>query len=160
MIWHWPWHVENRGQWNNSSNPLFHTPQTVSKFLSLCPFTNTDFTMKLVNKLITWTDAPQITTRIGLGGWVFPKGRRRHRTEPGSWPRWVGNLAAVLFRSFSFQCSKSCDGGSQRRRAICVNTRNDVLDDRKCAHQEKVTIQRCNEFSCPQWKSADWSEVR
>uniref|UniRef100_A0A8C5ZLX5 ADAM metallopeptidase with thrombospondin type 1 motif 9 n=1 Tax=Marmota marmota marmota TaxID=9994 RepID=A0A8C5ZLX5_MARMA len=56
------------------------------------------------------------------------------------------------------ECSKSCDGGSQRRRAICVNTRNDVLDDSKCAHQEKVTIQRCNEFPCPQWKSGDWSE--
>uniref|UniRef100_A0A452S7J2 ADAM metallopeptidase with thrombospondin type 1 motif 9 n=1 Tax=Ursus americanus TaxID=9643 RepID=A0A452S7J2_URSAM len=56
------------------------------------------------------------------------------------------------------ECSKSCDGGSQRRRAICVNTRNDVLDDSKCTHQEKVTVQRCNEFPCPQWKTADWSE--
>nr|XP_008259108.3 A disintegrin and metalloproteinase with thrombospondin motifs 9 isoform X4 [Oryctolagus cuniculus] len=55
-------------------------------------------------------------------------------------------------------CSKSCDGGTQRRRAICVNTRNDVLDDSKCTHQEKVTVQRCNEFSCPQWKSGEWSE--
>lgn len=60
----------------------------------------------------------------------------------------------------SFQCSESCDGGTQRRRAICVNTQNDVLDDSKCTHQEKVTIQRCNEFPCPQWKSGDWSEVR
>ncbi|TKC48667.1 hypothetical protein EI555_015867, partial [Monodon monoceros] len=56
------------------------------------------------------------------------------------------------------ECSKSCDGGSQRRRAICVNTRNDVLDDSKCTHQEKVTVQKCNEFPCPQWKSGDWSE--
>ncbi|KAL0600890.1 A disintegrin and metalloproteinase with thrombospondin motifs 9 [Plecturocebus cupreus] len=56
------------------------------------------------------------------------------------------------------ECSKSCDGGTQRRRAICVNTRNDVLDDSKCTHQDKVTIQRCNEFPCPQWKSGDWSE--
>ncbi|EPY85674.1 A disintegrin and metalloproteinase with thrombospondin motifs 9 [Camelus ferus] len=56
------------------------------------------------------------------------------------------------------ECSKSCDGGTQRRRAICVNTRNDVLDDSKCTHQEKVTVQRCNEFPCPQWKSGDWSE--
>ncbi|PNJ31381.1 ADAMTS9 isoform 8, partial [Pongo abelii] len=56
------------------------------------------------------------------------------------------------------ECSKSCDGGTQRRRAICVNNRNDVLDDSKCTHQEKVTIQRCNEFPCPRWKSGDWSE--
>uniref|UniRef100_A0A8C5W4B4 GON domain-containing protein n=1 Tax=Microcebus murinus TaxID=30608 RepID=A0A8C5W4B4_MICMU len=56
------------------------------------------------------------------------------------------------------ECSKSCEGGTQRRRAICVNARNDVLDDSKCSHQEKVTAQRCNEFPCPQWKSGDWSE--
>ncbi|XP_074054912.1 A disintegrin and metalloproteinase with thrombospondin motifs 9 isoform X2 [Macrotis lagotis] len=56
------------------------------------------------------------------------------------------------------ECSKSCDGGTQRRRAICVSPHNDVLDDSKCRHQEKFTIQRCNEFLCPQWKSGDWSE--
>ncbi|KAK7817569.1 hypothetical protein U0070_024479 [Myodes glareolus] len=56
------------------------------------------------------------------------------------------------------ECSKSCDGGTQRRRAICVNTQNDVLDDSKCTHQEKVVVQRCNEFPCPHWKSGDWSE--
>ncbi|GAB1291091.1 A disintegrin-like and metallopeptidase (reprolysin type) with thrombospondin type 1 motif, 9 [Apodemus speciosus] len=56
------------------------------------------------------------------------------------------------------ECSKSCDGGTQRRRAICVNTRNDVLDDSKCTHQDKVVVQRCNEFSCPHWKTGDWSE--
>ncbi|OBS59119.1 hypothetical protein A6R68_09756, partial [Neotoma lepida] len=58
----------------------------------------------------------------------------------------------------SEKCSKSCDGGTQRRRAICVSTRNDVLDDNKCTHQEKVVVQRCNEFSCPHWQSGDWSE--
>ncbi|XP_004644840.1 A disintegrin and metalloproteinase with thrombospondin motifs 9 [Octodon degus] len=56
------------------------------------------------------------------------------------------------------ECSKSCDSGSQRRRAVCVNTQNDVLDDSKCAHQAKVTTQRCNELPCPQWRSGDWSE--
>ncbi|XP_045145747.1 A disintegrin and metalloproteinase with thrombospondin motifs 9 isoform X1 [Echinops telfairi] len=55
------------------------------------------------------------------------------------------------------ECSKSCDGGTQRRRAICVNSRNDVLDDSRCT-QEKVTIQRCSEFPCPQWKLGEWSE--
>ncbi|XP_008144491.2 A disintegrin and metalloproteinase with thrombospondin motifs 9 isoform X1 [Eptesicus fuscus] len=56
------------------------------------------------------------------------------------------------------ECSESCDGGIQRRRAVCVNTQNDVLDDSKCTYQEKVTVQRCNEFPCPRWKSGDWSE--
>ncbi|XP_043835694.1 A disintegrin and metalloproteinase with thrombospondin motifs 9 isoform X2 [Dromiciops gliroides] len=56
------------------------------------------------------------------------------------------------------ECSKSCDSGTQIRRAICVSPHNDVLDDSKCRHQEKFTIQRCNEFLCPQWKTGDWSE--
>lgn len=58
-----------------------------------------------------------------------------------------------------FKCSKSCGGGTRRRRAICVNTFNDVLDDSKCSQQEKLTVQRCSDFLCPQWKTGDWSEV-
>lgn len=42
---------------------------------------------------------------------------------------------------------------------MCVNTYNDVLDDSKCSQQEKMTVQRCSDFSCPQWKTGDWSEV-
>lgn len=57
------------------------------------------------------------------------------------------------------QCSKSCGGGTRRRRAMCVNTYNDILDDSKCSQQEKLTVQRCSDFSCPQWKTGDWSEV-
>uniref|UniRef100_A0A672UQ41 ADAM metallopeptidase with thrombospondin type 1 motif 9 n=1 Tax=Strigops habroptila TaxID=2489341 RepID=A0A672UQ41_STRHB len=56
------------------------------------------------------------------------------------------------------QCSKSCGGGTRRRRAMCVNTYNDVLDDSKCSQQEKLTVQRCSDFLCPQWKTGDWSE--
>ncbi|XP_032997191.1 A disintegrin and metalloproteinase with thrombospondin motifs 9 isoform X4 [Lacerta agilis] len=56
------------------------------------------------------------------------------------------------------ECSKSCGGGTKRRRAVCMNTFNDVLEDSKCSQQEKVTMQRCNELSCPQWKTGDWSE--
>ncbi|XP_060095443.1 A disintegrin and metalloproteinase with thrombospondin motifs 9 isoform X1 [Heteronotia binoei] len=56
------------------------------------------------------------------------------------------------------ECSKSCGGGTKRRRAVCMNTFNDVLEDSKCSQQEKVTVQRCNELSCPQWRTGDWSE--
>uniref|UniRef100_A0A8C0IDD0 ADAM metallopeptidase with thrombospondin type 1 motif 9 n=1 Tax=Bubo bubo TaxID=30461 RepID=A0A8C0IDD0_BUBBB len=56
------------------------------------------------------------------------------------------------------ECSKSCGGGTRRRRAMCVNTYNDVLDDSKCSQQEKLTMQRCSDFLCPQWKTGDWSE--
>uniref|UniRef100_A0A8B9GIM0 ADAM metallopeptidase with thrombospondin type 1 motif 9 n=1 Tax=Amazona collaria TaxID=241587 RepID=A0A8B9GIM0_9PSIT len=41
---------------------------------------------------------------------------------------------------------------------MCVNTYNDVLDDLKCSQQEKLTVQRCSDFLCPQWKTGDWSE--
>ncbi|XP_032067588.1 A disintegrin and metalloproteinase with thrombospondin motifs 9 isoform X2 [Thamnophis elegans] len=56
------------------------------------------------------------------------------------------------------ECSKSCGGGTKRRRAVCMNTFNDVLEDSKCSQQEKVTAQRCNELPCPHWKTGDWSE--
>uniref|UniRef100_A0A8C6X3P0 ADAM metallopeptidase with thrombospondin type 1 motif 9 n=1 Tax=Naja naja TaxID=35670 RepID=A0A8C6X3P0_NAJNA len=56
------------------------------------------------------------------------------------------------------ECSKSCGGGTKRRRAVCMNTFNDVLEDSKCSQQEKVTAQRCNEVPCPHWKTGDWSE--
>lgn len=56
------------------------------------------------------------------------------------------------------ECSKSCGGGTRRRRAMCVNTYNDVLDDSKCSQQEKLTVQRCSDFLCPQWKTGDWYE--
>uniref|UniRef100_A0A3P8V006 ADAM metallopeptidase with thrombospondin type 1 motif 9 n=1 Tax=Cynoglossus semilaevis TaxID=244447 RepID=A0A3P8V006_CYNSE len=48
------------------------------------------------------------------------------------------------------ECSKSCGGGSRRRGAAC--------DESKCSQREKLTVQPCNEFLCPQWKTGDWSE--
>ncbi|XP_053325323.1 A disintegrin and metalloproteinase with thrombospondin motifs 9 [Spea bombifrons] len=56
------------------------------------------------------------------------------------------------------ECSKSCGTGTRRRRAMCVNSLNDVLDDSKCSQQEKLTEQRCSDFLCPQWKTGDWSD--
>lgn len=92
-----------------------------------------------------------------LVGCVLRSGKDKP-SQPGSRQCLARNSGFFLL--LSFQCSESCDGGIQRRRAVCVNTRNDVLDDSKCTHQEKVTVQRCNEFPCPRWKSGDWSEVR
>ncbi|KAM4651989.1 A disintegrin and metalloproteinase with thrombospondin motifs 9 [Discoglossus pictus] len=56
------------------------------------------------------------------------------------------------------ECSKSCGTGTRRRRAICVNSLHDVLDDSKCSQQEKLTEQKCSDFLCPQWKTGDWSD--
>ncbi|PIO37775.1 hypothetical protein AB205_0076550, partial [Aquarana catesbeiana] len=55
-------------------------------------------------------------------------------------------------------CSKSCGTGTRRRRAVCVNSFREVLDDSKCNHQEKLTEQRCSDVQCPQWKTGDWSD--
>ncbi|XP_053576979.1 A disintegrin and metalloproteinase with thrombospondin motifs 9 [Bombina bombina] len=55
-------------------------------------------------------------------------------------------------------CSKSCGTGTRRRRAMCVNAVNELLDDIKCSQQEKLTEQRCSDFLCPQWKTGDWSD--
>ncbi|KAG2471070.1 ATS9 metalloproteinase, partial [Polypterus senegalus] len=56
------------------------------------------------------------------------------------------------------ECSKSCGGGTRRRGAVCVSSLGGVLDNSKCNQQDKLDIQQCNEFLCPQWKTGDWSE--
>lgn len=32
-------------------------------------------------------------------------------------------------------------------------------DESKCSQRDKLTVQPCNDFLCPQWKTGDWSEV-
>lgn len=60
---------------------------------------------------------------------------------------------------FVLQCSKSCGGGTRRRAAVCRKTGEAGGDESKCSQRDKLTIQPCNEFLCPQWKTGDWSEV-
>uniref|UniRef100_A0A8C4W7C2 ADAM metallopeptidase with thrombospondin type 1 motif 9 n=1 Tax=Gopherus evgoodei TaxID=1825980 RepID=A0A8C4W7C2_9SAUR len=74
------------------------------------------------------------------------------------WPGPEYNSYVCLLSFSFFQCSKSCGGGTRRRRAICVNTLSDVLDDSKCSQQEKLIVEHCSDYLCPQWKTGDWSE--
>nr|XP_033782394.1 A disintegrin and metalloproteinase with thrombospondin motifs 9 isoform X3 [Geotrypetes seraphini] len=67
------------------------------------------------------------------------------------------NTGGWRFSAWS-ECSKSCGGGTRRRRAVCISSSNDVLDESKCSQQEKITMQRCNDVLCPQWQTGDWSE--
>uniref|UniRef100_A0A3B3V505 ADAM metallopeptidase with thrombospondin type 1 motif 9 n=1 Tax=Poecilia latipinna TaxID=48699 RepID=A0A3B3V505_9TELE len=57
------------------------------------------------------------------------------------------------------ECSKSCGGGTRRRGAVCRKSSGGEDDDESnCSQRDKLTVQPCNEFLCPQWKTGDWSE--
>ncbi|KAJ1110188.1 hypothetical protein NDU88_007543 [Pleurodeles waltl] len=81
------------------------------------------------------------------------------QTKPSTREKCSGdcNIGGWRYSPWS-ECSKSCGSGSRRREAICMNSLNDVLDDSKCSLQERLTVQRCSDFLCPQWKTGDWSE--
>ncbi|XP_077458454.1 A disintegrin and metalloproteinase with thrombospondin motifs 9 [Stigmatopora argus] len=67
--------------------------------------------------------------------------------NPGGWE----------YSSWS-ECSKSCGGGTQRRGAVCRMAAEAGDDESKCSQRDKLAVQPCNEFLCPQWKTGDWSE--
>ncbi|XP_071191355.1 A disintegrin and metalloproteinase with thrombospondin motifs 9-like [Salvelinus alpinus] len=68
--------------------------------------------------------------------------------NPGGWE----------YSSWS-ECSKSCGGGSRRRAAVCGKSSEAGSDESKCSQRDKLTtVQNCNEFLCPAWKTGDWSE--
>uniref|UniRef100_A0A3Q4N5P9 ADAM metallopeptidase with thrombospondin type 1 motif, 9 n=1 Tax=Neolamprologus brichardi TaxID=32507 RepID=A0A3Q4N5P9_NEOBR len=67
--------------------------------------------------------------------------------NPGGWE----------YSSWS-ECSKSCGGGTRRRGAVCRKAAEAGGDESKCSQRDKLTVQPCNEFLCPQWKTGDWSE--
>ncbi|KAM7423138.1 hypothetical protein PAMA_010928 [Pampus argenteus] len=56
------------------------------------------------------------------------------------------------------ECSKSCGGGTRRRGAVCRKAAEAGSDESKCSQRDKMAVQPCNEFLCPQWKTGDWSE--
>lgn len=62
-------------------------------------------------------------------------------------------------QTLALQCSKSCGGGTRRRGAVCRKAAEAGGDESKCSQRDKLTVQPCNEFLCPQWKTGDWSEV-
>ncbi|KAM9813380.1 A disintegrin and metalloproteinase with thrombospondin motifs 9 [Neosynchiropus ocellatus] len=67
------------------------------------------------------------------------------------------NLGGWEYSSWS-ECSKSCGGGTRRRGAVCRKAAEVSSDESKCSQRDKLTVQPCNEFLCPQWKTGDWSE--
>ncbi|KAJ3602159.1 hypothetical protein NHX12_029918 [Muraenolepis orangiensis] len=63
--------------------------------------------------------------------------------SPGGWE----------YSSWS-ECTKSCGGGTQQRGAVCGGGGGVS----KCSQRDKLAVQPCNDFLCPQWKTGEWSE--
>ncbi|XP_028407987.1 A disintegrin and metalloproteinase with thrombospondin motifs 9-like [Dendronephthya gigantea] len=59
------------------------------------------------------------------------------------------------------ECSRSCNGGVQKRRITCVEKNPDVrkeLPESMCSKIEKRSaIRACNTLRCPTWRTGRWS---
>ncbi|XP_048206844.1 A disintegrin and metalloproteinase with thrombospondin motifs 20 [Perognathus longimembris pacificus] len=56
------------------------------------------------------------------------------------------------------QCSRSCGGGQRTRDSYCENNFGRRLAEKECQLLQRVTVERCNEISCPSWATSEWSE--
>lgn len=59
------------------------------------------------------------------------------------------------------QCSKPCNGGTQRRSVRCtLHHRGQSIDNKYCQLLEKEPLERaCNTQECPKWQFGDESSV-
>lgn len=57
------------------------------------------------------------------------------------------------------QCTQTCDGGIQTRRAWCTNVSRRKLPDKDCEASEKIVTKICNDEPCAEWRSFSWSGV-
>ncbi|XP_045034330.1 A disintegrin and metalloproteinase with thrombospondin motifs 9 isoform X2 [Daphnia magna] len=55
------------------------------------------------------------------------------------------------------QCSLTCGGGIQTRKAHCVDLNGRVIADSNCPLEEKVIRQSCHMESCPRWEVGEWT---
>ncbi|XP_068132664.1 A disintegrin and metalloproteinase with thrombospondin motifs 20 isoform X2 [Hyperolius riggenbachi] len=56
------------------------------------------------------------------------------------------------------QCSRSCGTGVQTRESYCLNNLGQRLSHQDCNEKHKIVSKSCNEHSCPEWVTSDWSE--
>ena len=57
------------------------------------------------------------------------------------------------------QCSVTCGGGVQTRKAHCVDLNGRVIHDSNCPPEEKILRQSCHMESCPRWEVGEWTPV-
>ncbi|CAL1267123.1 unnamed protein product [Larinioides sclopetarius] len=56
------------------------------------------------------------------------------------------------------QCSATCGGGQQYRKALCIGDGTVELSDSECKNESKVTEQTCATEACPFWKPDEWTD--
>nr|XP_055048355.1 A disintegrin and metalloproteinase with thrombospondin motifs 20 [Misgurnus anguillicaudatus] len=56
------------------------------------------------------------------------------------------------------QCSTTCGHGVRTRQAFCMNNLGRRLVDRECSEQQRILTEPCNDVSCPDWSTGEWSE--
>ncbi|KAK3601758.1 hypothetical protein CHS0354_016122 [Potamilus streckersoni] len=54
-------------------------------------------------------------------------------------------------------CTATCDGGTQKRSAKCVDVRGNVLPNHECNMKELLQERTCNNHHCATWKPEDWT---
>ncbi|MGH0121107.1 UNVERIFIED_CONTAM: hypothetical protein FKN15_071967 [Acipenser sinensis] len=67
------------------------------------------------------------------------------------------HLTSWHYSSWS-QCSKTCGRGTRSRDFYCVNNLGRRLVDRECNEHQRVVTQTCNDISCPEWATSEWTE--
>ncbi|XP_078504179.1 A disintegrin and metalloproteinase with thrombospondin motifs 20 [Lissotriton helveticus] len=56
------------------------------------------------------------------------------------------------------KCSRTCGTGMKSRDAYCMNNFGQRVADGECNEHQKISKQNCNDLSCPEWTTSDWSE--
>lgn len=70
------------------------------------------------------------------------------------------NMISCFFLFFfCHQCSLTCGGGVQTRKAHCVDLNGRVIADSNCPIEERVLRQSCHMESCPRWEVGEWTPV-
>ncbi|KAK6488239.1 A disintegrin and metalloproteinase with thrombospondin motifs 20-like [Huso huso] len=67
------------------------------------------------------------------------------------------HLTSWHYSSWS-QCSKTCGRGTRSRDSYCMNNLGRRLVDRECNEHQRVVTQTCNDISCPEWATSEWTE--
>ncbi|XP_021356963.1 A disintegrin and metalloproteinase with thrombospondin motifs 9-like [Mizuhopecten yessoensis] len=55
------------------------------------------------------------------------------------------------------ECTQTCDGGVQQRRATCTDISRNELPETECHSEERIITRSCNEDPCPNWRTFLWT---